>query len=80
MVKVNNNLFAILYTIKNVNNGKRYFRCMYIDGSGQKIKDAPFSNIQFRGGTQPIVFNNRIVFVEKPSNLQNVQIYNIPTK
>ncbi|MBR1628779.1 MAG: hypothetical protein IJ679_05890 [Lachnospiraceae bacterium] len=80
MVKVNNNLFAILYTIKNVNNGKRYFHCMYIDGSGQKIKDAPFSNIQFRGGTQPIVFNNRIVFVEKPSNLQNVQIYNIPTK
>ena len=80
MVKVNDNLFAILYSVKNVSSGKRYCRCMYIDGSGQKIKDAPFSNIQFRGGTQPIVFNNRIVFAEKPSNLQNAQVYSIPAK
>ena len=79
-VKVNDNRFAILYSVRNVRTGSRIFHCLYIDGEGNKVNDVTFKDIQFRGGTQPIVFKNRIYFVEKPSNGAKTQIYDIPAK
>ena len=78
LVKVSDELFAILYSVRTLATGERSCHCMYVDGSGQEIKDLTFDNIQFRGGTQPIVYEDQIVFIERPSNLPNAQIYSIP--
>ncbi len=80
MVAINDNSYAILYSVRNVKTGSRAFHCLYMDGEGNKINDVTYDNMHFRGGTQPIVYKNQIYFVEKPSNGARTQLYNIPTK
>ena len=55
-------------------------RCYYIDGDGKTLKTETFPGVQFRGGTQPVVINGKIVFAEKRSKLKYAQIYEIPAQ
>lgn len=78
-VKISSNRFAIIYSVLNKSTNARTCYCMIIDGEGKTLKNTEYKNIQFRGGTQPIVMGNKIVFAERPSN-GKAQIYEIPTK
>ncbi len=79
IVKINSNRFAIIYSVLNRQSGARTTACVYIDGEGKTLKTAEFKKIQFRGGTQPIVSGDKIVWAEKPAS-GKTQIYEIPTK
>ncbi len=79
LVKISKNRFGIIYSVLNKSKNTRTCYCMIIDGEGKILKNTEYKDIQFRGGTQPIVVGDNIVFVERPSN-GKAQIYSIPIK
>ena len=80
IVRISSNRFAVIYSVLNKTTNKRTTACVYVDGDGKSIRNETFSDVQFRGGTQPIVFNGKVVFAEKPSSMKYPQIFEIPTK
>ena len=80
IVMISSNRFAVVYSVLNKSTNKRTTGCVYIDGDGKTLKTETFPGVQFRGGTQPVVINGKIVFAEKPSKLKYAQIYEIPAQ
>ena len=79
LVKISNNRFAIIYSVLARATGTRTCYCMLVDDEGKTLKTTEYKDIQFRGGTQPIVSGDKIILVEKPSN-SKAQIYEISAK
>lgn len=80
IVKISSNRFAVVYSVLNKSTNKRTTGCVYIDGDGKTLKSETFPSVQFRGGTQPVVYNGKIVFAEKPSSMKYPQVFEIPAK
>lgn len=63
MVKLDDNRFAIMY---NVTQGRKTKLCyVVINEKGQKIYSRTYSNMTLSGDAQPIVYNGRVVWIDR---------------
>ncbi|WP_156947411.1 hypothetical protein [Ruminococcus sp. NK3A76] len=62
LVKVTDNRFAVIYNVTTKKTGKKVLHCVYIDGSGNVIKNLTYKTIYFDCKSQPIMYNGYITF------------------
>lgn len=77
MVKLDDDHFAILYntTGKSKKPTLHYVVC---DGEGQKLYTKTYANMTLSGGTQPVVYQGRTVWVDNDHKQGKTMVYAIP--
>lgn len=72
MVKISDDRFAILYT--TTYKKKDTLNYVLVDNNGNVISKKTFKNTSFSAGSQPIVFNNSIVWIDKKKDSKTTYI------
>lgn len=82
MVKITDDCFAVLYSVKNEKTGKSVFHCMYINNSGKVLKNKVYKSVTFNCGTQPVLYKGFITFADEVYNSKTYsgtrKIFRIP--
>lgn len=80
MIKLDDNRFGIMYTTTTGNKSKLNY--VVVDNDGKIIYTRTYSDMTFSGGTQPIIYNGRIVWIDSKENKKTYKttnkIYAIP--
>ena len=80
MVKLNEDRYAILYSVKE--NNITTVKYLVINNAGKIVYSKNYSGMEFKGGSQPIVYNGNITWLEtsyKPDySGTETKLYSIP--
>lgn len=67
IVKLSDDWFAVLYSIKNGAKGKETFHCTTVNDAGKVVSSKTYSNVKFTGSSQPVMRSGSICWIEKTS-------------
>ena len=80
IVKISDDMFAILYSTYEGKNAKGVLHYVLVNDEGKILVKKKYKNMIFTGGTQPIFFDGRIFWsdVEEKDGKSQVYHYSIP--
>lgn len=80
IIKISDDLFAIMYSVYSGKESKGVLHYMLLDDTGKVLAKKKYRNMIFTGGTQPVFFNGQIFWsdVEENDGKSTIYHYSIP--